>query len=579
MADEILQPAEPAQSIPFSDKWGLGASCGLRIPISTSISEGGFGGVCSVGFRIADTLNDIYVLQAELPFGTTTLKLFPTTDSEGTTAQHSHFAIKAGFGRMSRGPVYFGDEGDYRVGLITGSIPMIGWGSSTISQPDRTLEGETYSFEDTSSNTVDIGTNYLLMGEFRPWGRGPSFMLGPQFRYGLQYDDEGSDFNRIKLEMGIMLDIGYGDASFQSGKETDVEIGALGITQGLYAMGHSFLQRAMFDKTITQPMEALDEYGLLGNEGATDRGSMADVPFLSGASALMGGADSSATTQLKAGKAWFWIFECARAGGNALLLATGSTQAQAGGFAGLSNATKLIAYPIAGIEAPDKRLSLEPNDVEQREMIIDLVAYGVNTAAMLIGAAAASDMVMLGAGQANNTVAMSPDPLDRNMVERTDYGYIPYSFYSGSEGSGNRAGIVIHNSWHDFPLENFQLYSSVDFLSPMMTFGNIGTTASQDEPYTDVMLPTDVGAGLGLEWKTTWTRLYFGAKTIGIFGGNDDAKVAMGGQAGFDLVLPFNGEEDGSGIVVGASGTAAVELPSGSKKLEFAPWTGASLHF
>ncbi len=578
MGDEILIPQTQTQSEPFSNKWGLGAHCGLRVPISTSISEGGLGGVCDASFEIAENFNEKYVLQVEVPFGVTTQKIFPTTDSEGTTADHSHWAIKGGFGRLVRGPVYFGDEGDYRVGLIIGSVPMIGRGSSTISQPDRQLDGETYSFEDTSSGTWDIGTNYLLMGEFRPWGRGPVLTLGPQFRYGLQYDEDGSDFNRIKLEMGIVAGMGYGDESTQSG-EADVEVGALGIAQGMYAMGHGFIQRYMFDKTITQPMEILDEYGLLDNEGASDRGSMADVPFLQGASALMSGSDSSTAAQLRGGSLWFWLFAAARTGGNAIFLASGGDGSKIGGLSGLLGSARLLAYPIADIEEPDERIELPDEDVEQREMIIDLAAYGANTAVMLIGAAAGSDVAMMGGSQANNGVSLSPAPTGRKTVERTDYAYIPYSFYSGSEGEGNRAGIIIHNSWHDLPLDDFQLYSSVLFLSPMMTFGNIGTTTSQDEPYTDIMLPTDVGAALGLEWKTTWTRLSFGAETKGIFGSADDAKVAMGGQAGFDVIIPFNGEEDGSGIVLGARGSAGVELPSGSEKVEFMPSAGASLGF
>jgi hypothetical protein len=578
MGDEILTPAEPAQGEPFSNQWGLGADCGLRVPISTSISEGGLGGVCSASFEIAENFNERYAFTLQIPFGKSTLKLFPSTGSEGTTADHSHWAIRLGFGRLARNFVYFGDEGDFRVALTTGSTPLIGRGFSTISQPDRVLEGETYSFEDRTGGTWDIGTNYALHGEFRPWGRGPAIMIGPAFYYGLQYDEEGSDLNRVNLEFMITAGMGYGDESTLSGKEADVEIGALGITQGLYAMGHGFLQRYMFDRTITQPMEVLDEYGLLGDESAQDRGSQSDVPLLSGASALMGGSDSSATTQLKAGSVWFWIFGGARTLGNVIFLASGGTGSKTGGLSGLLGSARLIGYPIAGIEEPDNRLELAPEDVEQREMAIDLIAYGVNTAVMLIGAGAESDVAMGGGSQANNGVALSPAPSERNTVERTDYGYVPYSFYSGNAGTGNRAGIIIHNSWHDFPLEDFQLNSSILFLSPMLTFGNIGKTVSQDESYTDVMLPTDVGAGLGLEWKTAWSRLSFGAETRGIFGGGDTAKVAIGGTAGADLILPFTGEEDGSGIAIGARGTAHKVFPEGYQ-FEFAPWAGASFHY
>lgn len=575
MSDELLIPAGPTTDEPFSNRWGLSAGCGLRVPISTSISEGGIGGICGLSLDIAENFDEVYSLKLDVPFGTTDQKIFPTTDSAGTKADHHHWAFRAGFGKAERLVTYFGDEGDFRLSLNMATAPMIGVGQSTISRDDYELDGEVFSFDDASSKTFDIGTNYALMAEIRPGGRFPALQIGPALHYGLQYAGEGSEFNRVKLEFMLMASIGYGDASTIGGADSDMELGAMGITQGIYALGHGLLQRYLFTKSISQPMEALDDYGLLDDTGAEDRGSMADVPLLSAAASVMGG--HSLTPPLRAGKGWFWGFAAMQALGGGLFLAVDSTDAKAGGLGDLLGVGRLVSYAIADIEAPDDRLEKEDAEVEKREVFINLAWYAANAAVFLIGAGAKSDVAIVGGTSANNSLAMTPNPTGRNTVERTDVGYVPITAFWG-ERNGSRAGMIIHKGWHDFPTEKFQLYSSVLFLSPMMTFGNIGRAASQDENYADVMLPTDVGAGLGFEWKTTWTRLSFGIETRGIFGGEKDARAALGGMAGFDLTFPFNGEEDGSGLALGVRATAHKVFPKGAQ-YEIAPWLGATLHF
>ncbi len=575
MSDNVLIPAAPSEGESFANRWNLSLGCGPRFSVSTSISEGGVGGVCGLSFGIAENFDEVYPFAIDVPFGTTEQKIFPTTDAAGTKADHQHWAFRVGLGKTTRNATYFGDEGDFRLSLNISAVPMIGVGSSTISRDDYELDGETFSFEDASSKTFDIGTNYSLMAEIRPAGRFPALQIGPAFHYGLQYAGEGSEFNRVKLEFMILASVGYGDASTVGGADADVELGAMGIAQGIYALGHGYLQRYLFDKSISRPMAALDEYGLTDPEGAEDRGSMADVPFLSAAASIMGGP--SLTPPLRAGKGWYWAFAGAHALGGGLFLAADSDDAKAGGVGDLLGTARLLAFAMADIETPGDRLEKDDSEVEKREVIIDLASYAANSLVFLIGAGTGSEIATVGGISANNSVALSPDPTDRGMVERTDVGWVPYSAYWG-ERNGNRAGIIVHKGWHDFPAEKFQLYSELIFLSPLMTPGNIGRAASQDENYSDVMLPSDVGAGLGFEWKTTWTRLMFGIETRGIFGGEDDANSALGGVVGFDLTIPFNGEEDGSGLALGGRFTAHKTFPKGYA-LELMPWVGATFHY
>jgi len=571
MGDNFLIPAAPKESEPFANRWGLSLECGPRFSVSTSISEGGIGGICGLSLDIAENFEEAYHLKLDAPFGTTEQKIFPTTDAPGTSADHSHFGFRLGFGKTRRVASFFGEEGDFRFSLNTGSVPMLGVGKSTISREPYELDGETFEFEDSSETTLEIGTNYPLMAELRPGGRFPSIKIGPVFHYGLQYAGEGSEFNRVKLELSIMASIGFGDASTMGGADADFELGPAGIVQGFYALGHGYLQRALLVKSLMQPMEALDEYGLTDTEGAEDRGSMAGVPFLSAAASVMGGA--SLTPALRSGSGWYWAFAASHAAGG-LFLISDSTDAKGAGLGDIMSTARLLSYAIADIESPEARMGKDSAEVEKREMYINIATYAAGAIVFIAGGAAGSDVAVIGGTSANNSIAMSPDPIERGMVESTSYGYIPITGYWG-ERSGNRAGMLVHNSWHDVPHESFQLYSELLFLSPMMTFGNMGRAASEDEAYADVMLPSDVGAGLGFEWKTTWTRLSFGPETRAIFGGEDGARAAIGATVGFDLTFPFSGEENGAGIGIGVRASGGYVFDQGGQ-FEVGPWIGVN---
>lgn len=570
-------PATPSEQ-PLSERWGLSVHYGLRIPISTSISEGGLGHTLGAELTLAEYFEDRYTLAIEVPFGTTEQKILPTEDLEGNSADHFHWAVMAGLGRFSRSYPHFGDDGNFNAALAVGTTPLMGGGVSTISRGNVEVDGETYEFDDSSSNTFDIGSNYFVGGELRPFGgRGPVLTIGPSLYYGLQYAGEGSEFNRVKLELMFMANVGYGDASAISREESEGEIGAMGIMQGLYMAGHGLIQRALYDKSISKPMEALDEYGLLGDDGdAENRGSMSDVPLLSAGAAFLAGSSGTNSTALRAGEMWFWAFSAINAGGGVYFLAQGSDAAKGSGLADVLGTARLLSYAIAGINTPSERLAMLPEDSEARQMYINIASYALNSAVMLVGAGTNSDIAMSGGAGANMGVAMSPDPVEGTTVERTDIGYIPYTAYWGQR-NGNRAGIIVHKSWHDLPSENFQLFSSAMLLSPMLTFGNIGNMPAQDKQFASEMLPSDVGAALGLEWKTTFTRLSLGLDTRAVSGG-ENSTAGIGGMAGFDLLIPFNGEEDGSGLALGVRAAAHKLFPKGSDA-EIAPWAGLTLHF
>jgi hypothetical protein len=552
MADEILSPP-PAAREPLANRWGLVGHYNLRVPISTSISQSGGGHAVGVSAELAERHDERYVLTADVLLGTTDNKIFPSTESAGTTAPEGHTAGMLGFGRFVRNASYFNADGDFKAALSTGTIPQVGVGSTS-------LGGE-------RTKTFDLGTTYALMGEVRPWGgRGPDFRLGPMLHYGLQYGGKNSDANRVRLEFMVAAEVGYGDASARSGTDADTPLGPSGLAYGLFQLGHSFVLRYLFDRAITAPMAALGDYGLVGGTPQAGRGSLYDIPLLQAGAAFLGGLGSPLTPTLRAGGPWYWGFTALRAASGTATIATASPDGRGGGVAELLTTARLLGYAATGIETPSKRLSRDPDAVVRREQYIALASYGLNTLFMVAGGLGSQGALAGGGSTANVGLALSPDPVGREMVERSDYGFA-YSFYHG-QMKANRGGILIHKAWRDFPTKRFQFFSEAIFLSPVLT-------AQRGENYDAT---SDIGAAIGIEWRTTWTRLLAGIDTRGVFGGGTSAQAGIGGMAGADVIIPFNGRRDGSGISLGLRGAAHKLLPHGSQ-YELYPWGGATLHF
>ena len=569
---DVLIPNKASNGESLSQRWGLSVHYNPRLDLATFLSEGGSGHSLGLTFDVAENFQERYPFALEFSFGHTEGKLFPS-EAEGTRTNSSHWGIQGGFGRSTRSYSYFSNSGNMAAALNVTTTPLIGIGFTTISPSDRELEGEVFDFDQKSERTWDLGTAFTVLGEFRPWGRGPTLGIGPSFYFGTRYAGEGSEFNRLSLELMLMLQVGYGDASVRGSER----IGAMGIAQGLFTMFHGWLARDHMNKILSGPNEALSNYGPLVGGDSGDRGSMANVPVLEASAAVASGLGNPLDVPLRTNTGWYWGFLALRTLGGAIFLISDGDAGKSGGLAdGLLGSARLAGFAIAGMESPDKRAQLSDETMERREIYINLAAFGLNTLAALLGAAAESDPLMQGGAGANIQVGLSPDPLDGTMVERTDIGYVPTTLLSGDK-SGSRAGVLIHKSWRDFPSKDFQLFSSVLFLSPAFRLDNVANHPTQSEPYEGVELNTDVDAALGLEWKTGWTRLSFGLDTKVVYGGGEKAKVGIGVMGGFDLTIPI-GEEDGPGISLGARVMAHKLFPEGTQ-VEVVPHIGATLVF
>lgn len=559
MGDTLIPKQEPAKD-PASDQLGGGLYYCLRVPISTSISEGGLGHCAGFHLDVAETFIDRYNLGLEFNYTGTEGKLFPSTDSAGTTYDRTHWALQFAFGRTRRLYPFFSDAGDHTASLSLNTTPMIGGGSTTLSRSPVTLEGDQYGFGEQREKTWDLSTTYSLPLDITlkdRWG----MRLAPSLRYGVQYAGSGSEANRVNLDFMFTASIFLGDASTQPGGDADTEMGPMGIAQGLFAMGHGWAQRYMMARTLSAPQEALETYGILQPQSGGSRGSMSDVPKLEAGAAFLGAADSSLTPALRAGEGWYWGLLGIQTLGEGLSFIDDSTAMRTGALSGLLKTPRLLGYAIAGIETPGKRLMLTNEIVELREMYINLVSYALNTVVMFGGALGGSDWVGQAGVGANLGVAFTPDPSERGTVERTDYTFVPVAISGGSQ-SGLRQGIVIHKSWHDVPMPELQLFSSVMLLSPLL--------------YGDAPQTSDIDAALGLEWKTTYTRLLFGVDTKAVHGGGPDWKTGFGGLVGFDVLIPFNGQESGTGLTLGARFMAHKLFPDGYS-YTFLPTIGLTL--
>ncbi|MFH0799172.1 MAG: hypothetical protein V2A66_03205 [Pseudomonadota bacterium] len=552
MTDFILKP-KPLEPEPFSERWGLTGSYTLKFPIATAISEGGLGHCFGLGLKVAENFDSATTFEAGACFGNTEMKLLPSADAPGTTAQGSYWTIHAGFGKERRMSSLYGENGRLSADLMWGVTPSIGGGSLSVSQP---------GFDGKSSGVVEVNTNYKLTGEIRPSGRFV-IRIGPEFNQGVLFAGEGSEFNRMLLSLMIVAGLGWSDASARSGRAADRELGGLEIFQGMYATIHRFISGYISNSALADQQEALKKYGLLTDGG--DRGASGSLPILQGASALLGGMDTTLSTSLHAGTGWFLGMTGLRGAGGVGLMLSGGDAGKASGTTDILTLVRPIGLLIGGVESPSKRHLLPREVVDRREMYVNLVSYLVNSGLMLIGAAAGSGVLMDGANGANIQIATTPDPLDRNMAPRTDVAFIPYSArygLSGNTKSGGLSGVIIHKDWAELA-PNFRLFSSVSFLTPL---------------YTDKQQNTEVDSALGIEWKTTYTRLSLGLDTKMIFGGGDEAKAGIGGVLGFDIVIPINGGENGSGLVLGARGMCHKLFSDGSQ-CQVGPHAGASFHF
>ncbi len=534
--------------------------------VDTSVSEGGWGIDAGAQYELAESFTERFGLGLKFNYASTSGKLdLASNFVEGTTTENTHWGLALSFSKIKRSHAHYDRHDVFDMALNTETKPYIGFGESTIGQPDRDYLGEeTLSFGKKVGKTFDIGSETALRGEFQPWGRnGAAFSVGPAFNYGVQYSGEGSEHNRINLSLMFQLSIGYGCGSVRGGPEADRDLGAMGLTQGAFTFGHKLVSRWGMNAAVNDPMDALTDH--LGEEtlnASNDRGSMVNTPIIQAAPSFMGAMGNDLEVPLRAGPIGYWIFLGAYAAGGAGFLASDGDAGKSAGVSDLFGVGRGLGHAIAGTHTSEKRRHMTDAEVTWREAAINGTMFGLNTVFGLIGAGTGSDVLAAGAFGANTNIALSPAATGRNTIERTDYAY----GISGVFGSkrGMRAAVVVHKSMADFPTSKWQFFTESIMSSPQLSLDNMANHPTQDKTYRDAHTNTDIDSVLGMQWvPTPYTRASLGLSTKTVFGGGEDAKNGVGGMFGFDFIIPFNGKESGSGIIFGGRVMAHKLFPKG----------------
>ncbi|MDP2991259.1 MAG: hypothetical protein Q8O57_11935, partial [Kiritimatiellota bacterium] len=372
----------------------------------------------------------------------------------------SHWGVQAGFGHASRLYLSRGDNGESQGGISKRVMPMVGRGETTFSRSGSAEEGE-------SKGTWDLSTTYSMMGEFKLGEHGPTMGIGSGFRYGVQYAGQASEFNRVNIEfMPIMFQLGGSDASTRAGNDNDTEMGGAGLGQAWYSMAHGWAVRYALNGTISDPLERIKNspyHGLVdGNPNSGHSGAMQNIPVIEAGAAAAGAlGDSVSPAALNSNTGMFLGFLAARTLGDTVSVAAGGGASQAAGGAGILGSARLLGYLAAGMESPASRRMLTDKEIERRGLWVNSASWALNSAALLIGMAADSDVMMKAGVGANMHISLSPDAIDGTLVDSTEVG----AMFDGVSGQkdGSRAAIVAHHHLRGAPL-----YTSVGVASPAL---------------------------------------------------------------------------------------------------------------
>jgi hypothetical protein len=543
MGDVILSPLELTTGEPFSQRWGIAGRYGFGFAPALSINQRGSKHTAGVDFSIAESHEESLTISGDAAFGTSVISLFPSPDSAGKAAPQSHWSAMFGMGRHTRPYSSFSDEGDFSLGLSTAVTQLIGRGGTTIG-------GQ-------SVGTWDAGTRYALLGDWRPaGGRGPELRIGPGFYNGVEFGGTGSPANRMRLELTLNAEVAFADGSERSNAGADTELGAAGVSHGLFTWAHHLARGYLFDQGFTKPMAALTNYGIAASSG--DRGRFYDLPLLDAAAKFSGGLGNPLSPWLRSGSGWLYAAAGLYAISGAVTIGTASPDGKAGGVADIAGSSaRLAGLAIAGIDEPSKRLSLSSEEVRKREAIVDLSIFALGAVTMIVGGLTKQPAAMGGGSSTALGVALGPDAASRDFVESTDVGYA-YSFYYGAR-NGNRGGILMHKAVREFPWQDVQLFFRGSLRSPVL----IGSPSNYP-------LASDAGAATGLQWKPAeWVRLLAGIEAVAV-SGDPNAKAGIGGTAGIDLTLPIS---KGFGLTAGLAAGCHKLFPSGHQ-CEVGPWGG-----
>lgn len=522
MGDRLIPKSSELRSdIPWWQRMGLNGSGIFGWQLDTAISDGG-GPLYGFGIDLdyAETFDDIYKFYFQMMWGNSDGKILPTG---GPAVPTSHRSVLFGGGSDRRLYTLFNDDGKHPFSLYTNSQYLIGWGT--------TERENAYTGDGTGEGTLDLSRAVYLGMKFN-LAKQLELNIAPGFMYGVQFDETGSEFNRLRLAFMVNANLGWGASDIVSGENRDENVGAAGNVMEFYRILHGAMLRYTLNSTLADQQDAIKDYGF--DSGASGSGPLAIVPTFMAGSTLIGGLGDSISVPLHS--RLYWAFFAANAVDGIVFTALDGDAGRIGGITSLLKAARLGGYAIAGIESTGKRRHLSDEERERREEYVNIGSYVVNTVAQGIGEAAGSDVVATAGANANINVAFTPNQATEMLEGRL---YIP-----AWAPISNRFGLTFHNSWKHLPLCS-------------------GVTAL----YAGSEKNIDINSYLGPQWSSDYHYLFGGLNNNITFGGEAGSSVGfvagVGAKIADTLVIdartymnpwrPGNGARDKIDVLVGGT--------------------------
>lgn len=477
-------------SLPDWMKVGVDISGIVGYQLDTAISDGdgpvhGF----SADVEYAETSKDTYQLYMQMLWGESSGKTLPTGGEDIPT---SHRSILLGLGNEHELESHFGKEGNRAISLTMESQQLIGWG--------ETERSNAYTGEGTGGEgTLDMSSSVFLNAKV---GLGKQFELNiaPGFLYGVEYDGEASDYNRLRLALMMYASLGWGATNITGANEADVKVGPAADVTEFYKIAHAALMRGLINSTLSDQQQAVEEYGL--DAGGESGGPLAIVPTFMAASALISGLTDSLGTPLHSDL--FWAFTGAYAVEGMAFTAMEGDAGRIGGISDLLKAARLSTYAMAGIESVEGRGRHSDEENELLEEYANLGSFLFNSGFLAVGQGLDSDVVETGAADANIRVAYNPGQAT-DMVEDL---YI----FPGWAALSDRAALTFHNSWRHLPLAS-------------------GVTARYGGDEKNI----DLDSYLAAQWDSQYHDLFIGLNNNITFGKDPGASLGLAAGAALKI--------------------------------------------
>jgi hypothetical protein len=570
--EEEEEPQAPSPEEPDGKQWKLALDYNLLVPISTSVSEGGLGHAFNLSYSIGNNSATYHSFMLGALFGKTNGKLYASTDVPGSSTENSHWGIMAGMGRTKYLSRYF----------FSSTSSLIGIDTTSSAQPDRTVGGETFSFDASKKLLFNIKTQYGAGLELRP-SSNFILQLAPSLGIGALFDSPGSEWNRLPIEFMLRLSLGYGSGEPVFGsrprKPTPMELAYY-----TFARLHGTAQTILVNKTLSEEAEKAGAF--VGGGG--DPGSMEDIRFLTGLSAFLAGFGLANSRKAYVSFEEYNYFPLVLeiASGILVLGLAGNNSGRGTGGAYLLNAGDMLTYRLMDIDKAGGR-ERAGEDLHFKLQKAALINAAIKTGLFLIGGLVLYKSSQNDAGliltssalQANQGLAIAADPTDSGAVESTIINYIPATRYyrkskmpnavNPEELTESRAGISV--------MSNFEYwFAQMRFLSHALRADNIGKRAgaAPDEPYGAAMAPTEISVTFGGHYRNRYFRIGGGLDMIMENGSGVGIASGVGGSIGLDVTIPIT---DGFGLAFGVYASICTLLGQDGYRYEIGPGLGILL--